>query len=355
MTTDAHIWPKGAVPHERVAEGMRITTAPILRSAGRWAHRLGLAPGLARDLWTATEDVDVCVMQGLWTVPVALASRIAAWRGVPYIVSARGTLEDYAMAEKALKKRLYGWLVASGTLRRAAAVHFTSDLELERSRSLIGGTKGVVVPNAFEARPLEPRRGDLLRARLGVPADSRLVAMAGRIHPRKGFGVIVPALALCSPTTHLIVIGSDHERNLPAVLDLAVASGVRERVHVLGHMEPGDLHRTYASIDLLALPSRGENFGNVIIEALAQGTPVMISDQIPLAPYVTSHGFGTVLTSLDPASWARAVDSWFDSAPPFDRENAARRVARDFDLGASGARWMEILAEVAKVHSASRS
>jgi hypothetical protein len=81
----------------------------------------------------------------------------------------------------------------------------------------------------------------------------------------------------------------------------------------------------------------------------------MISDRIPLATYVTSHGFGTVLTSLDPASWAIAIDRWFDSAPPFDPENAARRVARDFGLSVSGARWMEILADVVTAHAASRS
>jgi glycosyltransferase involved in cell wall biosynthesis len=97
-----------------------------------------------------------------------------------------------------------------------------------------------------ETLPLEPRRDDALRASLRPPTDSRLVGMAGRIHPAKGFDVIVPALARCSESGSTWWCSGDHEGYPQRVLDLATASGVRGRVHVLGFPEPGALNQTYA-------------------------------------------------------------------------------------------------------------
>lgn len=346
VTTDAYAEPPGSVPCDRTEGGMRITTARVLRWAGGRAHRFGVAPRIVPILWEVSKNVDACVLQGFWTLPVAAASRICVRRKLPYILSALGALDSEALSRKALKKRIYSSLVASGTIKRAAAVHFASERELARSRGAIGRARAIVVPNAFEARPLEPRRGAELRGRLGLPEESRLVGMAGRIHPGKGFDVIVPALAKSGAKTHLVVFGSDHERYQPWVMDLARACGVRERVHMLGHLEPSELYRTYAAIDLLAMPSHSESFGNVIVEALSQGTPIVLAKDVPLAPYVADHDLGMVVESSDPASWAAALDRPWEGAMTIDRENAARLVARDFGLDAAGERWMEVLSGI---------
>jgi glycosyltransferase involved in cell wall biosynthesis len=327
--------------------GMRIATAPVLRSLGPRAHRYGLAPGVVLDLWRASKNVDVCIMQGLWTLPVAAASRICARRQLPYVLRALGTLEAGSLGQKPIKKRLYRWLVASGTVSRAAAVHFASERERDRSRDAIGRTRGVVVPNAFDVRPLVPPQGAALRARLRLPADALLVGMAGRVHPDKGFDTIVPALARADPRVHLLIFGSDHEKKLPRILSLAAASGVGARVHALGPLEPGELDRMYASIDVLALPSHGETFGNVVVEALRQGTPVMISDQVPLAPYVEAQGLGAVVEVGEPEAWASALDRWAAAPLRLQRESTAALIARDFSLDVMAGRWLEILTPIA--------
>lgn len=348
VTTDAHTGPRGSVPRVRMESGMRIVTARVVRSAGRRAHRYGLAPGVVVDLWRASRTSDVCIMQGLWTLPVAAASRICLSRGLPYVLSAKGTLEIRSLGQKPLKKHLYRWLVASGTVSRAAAVHFASEREKERSREAIGPTQGVVVPNAFDVRPLVPAGGDALRARLRLPEDSLLVGMAGRIHPDKGFDTILPALARTSSKVHLLIFGSDHERNLPRIMSLAATSGIGARVHALGHLEPDELDRTYASIDVLALPSHGETFGNVVVEALRQGTPVMISDQVPLASYIQTHGMGAVVAVREPEAWASALDGWTAAPLRLAREATSALIARDFSLDVIGGRWLEILAPLAR-------
>jgi len=327
---------------------MRIVTARVMRPMGARAHRYGLAPGMPLDLWRASRNADVCIMQGLWTFPVAAASRICALRGLPYVLSAKGSLEAEALGQKPLKKSLYLRLVASGVIRRAAAVHFASGQERDRSREAIGGTESFVVPNGFEERPLLPAKGEELRARLRLPEDSVLVGMAGRIHPQKGFDTILPALARTGGRVHLLVFGSDHEGNLPGILGLATDLGVRSRVHALGALGPGELDRTYASIDVLAAPSRSESFGNVVVEALLQGTPVMISDGIPLAPYVAEHGLGAVVAARDPDAWAAALNEWCAAPRRLDREATAARVGRDFGLDVMGCRWLEVLERLAR-------
>lgn len=348
LATDAHTGPAGQVPRERREAGMRIVTAGVVRPMGARAHRYGLAPGMPLDLWRASGNADVCIMQGLWTFPVAAASRICAVRGLPYVLSAKGSLEADALGQKPLKKSLYLRLVASGVIRRAAAVHFASGQERDSSRVAIGGTKSFVAPNGFEERPLLPAQGGELRARLRLPENSVLVGMAGRIHPRKGFDTIFHALARAAERVHLLIFGSDHEGNLPGILRLAAELGVGSRVHALGALGPGELDRTYASIDVLAAPSRSESFGNVVVEALLQGTPVMVSDGIPLAPYVAEHGLGAVVAACDPDAWASALNGWGAAPRRLDREATAAGVGRDFGLDVMAGRWLEVLAPLAQ-------
>jgi glycosyltransferase involved in cell wall biosynthesis len=348
VTTDAYTGPPGSVPREREEAGVKILTSRVLRAAGERAHRYGLAPRIGRELGRASGRADVCIMQGLWTWPVAVASRICSRRGLPYVLSAKGTLDAAALGRRALKKRLYRRLVAASVLRNAAAFHFASERERDRSAEALRQVPGVVIPNGFETRPLAPRRDGELRARLGLPADSLLVGMAGRVHPVKGFDTIVPALARTGARIHLVIFGSDHERHLPGVLALAEACGASARVHALGHLEPGARDGAYASIDVLAMPSLGETFGNVAVECLLQGTPVIVSDQVPLAPYIEAHGLGAVVPALDPAAWASALDRWEDAPLRLDRASAAARVARDFALDVMAERWLEVLRPLAR-------
>jgi glycosyltransferase involved in cell wall biosynthesis len=198
-----------------------------------------------------------------------------------------------------------------------------------------------VCENTFDLPPFAARDGDGLRRRLGLPAAAVLVGVSGRLHARKGFSVIVPALARCDPSVHLVAFGSDEAGYGVHIERMARGAGVADRVHLLGPLEGDTLQRTYASIDLLAAPSLGESFGNTVVEALGQGTEVLVSDRVPLGTYVSRRGLGSVVEAPDAGAWARAIEDWRQRARAFDRETAARTVRADFGLERKGPELLE--------------
>jgi glycosyltransferase involved in cell wall biosynthesis len=348
VTTDCGL--DGAAPGERGIEGARITT---LRAwGGLRGGRYAFAPGLPRAVRDLGGKADVAIVQGLWTYATLAGCRSCRSISLPYVLSARGALESVSLAEKRTKKRLYFRLVEAWNVRHAAAVHFASDSERRHSEGSIGDRPSIVVPNAVESHALRPSDGSGLRRRLGLPVESRLLGMAGRVHPRKGSDVILPALAGSDPSLHLLLFGSDEEGHLAGMLRAARALGVGDRVHALGHLAGDALQETYASIELLVLPSLGESFGNVVLEALAQGTEVMVSDRVPLGGFVRDHGLGRVVAGLEPETWRGALEAWRREKRTGERESAARRVQEEFGLEPVGRRWLAELSRIVSAASA---
>ena len=253
----------------------------------------------------------------------------------------RGTLEGISLSEKAFKKNLYLRLFESGNIRHATAIQFASEDERRNSRQVVRGVPSFVHPNTVELQAAMPRAGAELRRRLALPPDAVLAGISGRLHPRKGFEIFVPAMAQCSSKIHLVAFGADEADYSHKIMSLAQESGVAGRVHLLGQLDGDSLQSAYASIDLLAMPSHGESFGNTAIEALAQGTEIMLSDRVPLGDWVTGHALGTVVPELNSGKWAAALDKWVARHETFDRARAARLVRREFDLKTLGRRLID--------------
>jgi glycosyltransferase involved in cell wall biosynthesis len=286
----------------------------------------------------ALEGTDLAVLQGVWTFALLAGPRACRARGTPYVVCPRGTLEAVSLSEKPRRKRLYTRLVQGKSIARAAAIQFASEEERRNSAAAVGRTPGFV---CVEFPPRAPRDGDALRRRLGLPEAAVLVGLAGRLHPRKGFTVIVPALARCDPSVHLVAFGADEEGYGARIGAMARAAGVADRVHLIGQLDGDALQRAYASIDLLAAPSLGESFGNVVVEALGQGTEVLVSDRVPLGSYAARRALGAIVPSLEPEAWARALEDWRRRGAPFDRERAAAAVRAAFGPERKGPELME--------------
>jgi len=260
------------------------------------------------------------------------------------VLCARGTLEEISLGEKPLRKRVYRRVAGDRLIRAADVVLFDSERECSESAAALGDTPGLAIPSGFEAAAPRPRDGAGLRRRLGLPDATLLAGLAGRVHPRKGFDTILGALAHCPERVHLVAFGPDHEGHSERFLELARTLGVARRFHPLGYLAGEALQDAYASIDLLVLPSFGESFGNVVIEALIQGTEVMVSDRVGLAEYVARNDLGVVVRGTRPEEWSSAIEVWRERHAGFDRERARRTVVDEFDLERCGRRLLDALA-----------
>ena len=129
----------------------------------------------------------------------------------------------------------------------------------------------VMVPNAVAVAGITPAG---VRAGLGIAPDVRLVVGAGGLEPRKGFDVLLEAVALLPPDVHVAIAGEGKERG--ALEALASQSILADRVHLLG--QRSDVPALMRAADAFALASRVESMPVVVLEAMAAGVPVVATE-----------------------------------------------------------------------------
>jgi UDP-glucose:(heptosyl)LPS alpha-1,3-glucosyltransferase len=185
-----------------------------------------------------------------------------------------------------------------------------------------------VVYNGVDLERFHPRLHDVhraaARAEAGLPPQAWTLLFAGSGFERKGLDVALHALrALADSAARLIVIGRGDVGRYRA---LARELGVTERVVWLG-VRP-DIERWYAAADVLVLPTRYEPFGNVHLEALASGLPVVTS-RVAGGAEVVDPRCGAAVDGREPGQVAAAVAALRGRAPAEARA-AARAAAEPF-------------------------
>lgn len=267
------------------------------------------------------------VVIGGYNHPTLLAAmRDAVRQGIPYFVMNESRLDQRRGFWKLWLKE---WPVRrvmkcawGGFPTGTRAAEYLAYYGIPRERQAF-------VPNAPDVVALRERAATLrserepLRAALGIPASAPLALFVGRLIRKKGAHELLAAMARpdVPPSLHLLVVGDGVER--APLTDQARALGVGERVHFVGFAEPADVPRYYAVADLFVLSS-AETWGVVVMEALACGLPVLLSDQVGSWPdAVTSPLVGAVLPKGDVAAWGGALAQWAGRHPPQEAVQAA--------------------------------
>jgi glycosyltransferase involved in cell wall biosynthesis len=262
--------------------------------AGRWAY----APRLAARLRTETPTADVVHIHWLYNYPCIAAARAAMDAGVPFVVQPRGSLDPHLMTRHRLPKQLYLKTIASPLLTRAAAVVFTADDE--RDMAVYDRTVPEwVVPNGSDFAEFErlPPRGTF-RAAYPALGHHPYLYFLGRLAHQKGLDLLVPAFAQIAtefPDLHLVLGGPDHQGYETVIRGLTRQLGIEHRVLFTGFLDTQRKLAGFADADLFVLPSYAENFGGVIIEALACGLPVVISNQVNIHRELSAAHLATVV------------------------------------------------------------
>jgi glycosyltransferase involved in cell wall biosynthesis len=254
-------------------------------------------PGQLAGLRTVFEHTDVLQLHGAWERPNMQIAAVARRMGVPYCVSLRGMLDDWCMAQRGFKKRLYLALGGRKVLERAAFVHCTADAELEQSGKWFPRGRGRVVPNLIDLSQFETLPGpDLARKRWpALTGDGPNLLFLSRIHVKKGIEHLLgamPRIAEAHPGTHLFIAGTGDDAYLASMQQLAEQQGIANRTHFVGHVGGDEKLSLYEAADLFVLPTSQENFGFVQYEALACGTPVMTTKLVDTWREIVGSGGG---------------------------------------------------------------
>lgn len=341
--TVATTWQRPHVP--AVAERWREVGFPV-ELIGPARGRLSRHPALAAVLQTLIARHDVVHVHAVWEEIQHRAARIAQDLGVPYIMTPHGMLDPWNMSRGGFTKWLYLTVRMARNFRRASAIHFATDIERRAVDRFHFGAPAIVEPFGVDVAQFQhpPPSGAFRREwQQQLAEDGLVILYLGRLHPGKGLELLVPAFAAVAnvvPNAVLVIAGPDTSGYRTCVEQMIDAGKIADRVVFTGILQGDERIAALLEADLLALPSFHENFGMVVAEALAAGTPVLVSDQVNLHPEITSAGVGVVVRT-DVRSVAEALRRWLTDHPA--RLAAAERAkpfAREhFDRDRIGVRW----------------
>ncbi len=255
------------------------------------------------------------VAHGLWQWPSVEAMRTHQKTKVPYVVFPHGMLDPWfkkAYPLKHFKKQIYWWLRQGEILRRANAVCFTTEEEKllaqhtfwpNRFHSVITGL-GVEDPPAKNLQTEQELFGKFPSFR-----HKRILLYLGRFHEKKGVDLLLNAWSRKQNNDEILVLAGPKTRDSHFVKLKNRAWQDAESIVWTGMLEGDQKWSMLRLADALILPSHQENFGMVVAEALAVGTPVYLTNKVNLWREVIESNAGFV-DSDDQSGIDRLVDKW---------------------------------------------
>jgi glycosyltransferase involved in cell wall biosynthesis len=255
--------------------------------------------------------------------------------GKPVVITARGT-DVNLLPEYRMPRRLVRWAAA-----QAAGLITVSEALRERLLELgVPGSRIQVVRNGVDLELFAPRDRAAARRELGLDADGPVVLSVGWLIPRKGHDLAIRAVA-AMPEVTLVIVGEGPEAT--SLQRLADQLGSSERVRFLGSMPQEQLARVYSAADVLLLASSREGLPNVVLEALACGTPVVASAVWGTPEIVAAQAAGRLVQERTPAAFAAAIRDLL-AAPP--ARAAVRAYAERFAWGPTTAGQLRLFRSV---------
>lgn len=324
-------------------DGVKVWYFPV-----PFLRRLYYAPDMRLELRKQASTFDVIHTHSVFLWPTWAAARAARAASVPYVLAPRGMLvRELVQRRSSLAKTAWIALIEKTNIERATAIHITSQ---EEGRSLkdFGFLLPPVreVPNGIDAVEIAAQGSALPDAVARVlDGDRPVVLYLGRINWKKGIERLIRAAPLV-PEAVLLLIGNDEENCLPDLLKIANEAGVRDRVVVGGPVYGPARYEIYRKAAVFVLPSRSENFGNVILEAIACGCPVVTTRATGAAAVVEEVGGGMVVEDGDDTAALGAAIHRLLGQPRSKCENAARKIRATYSWESIAKRMLEVYREV---------
>lgn len=297
-------------------------------------------PGGLRRIAAAAADADLVHLHDCLYLPILAADRGARRAGVPTLVTQHVGMVAFGGVVDPLLLAAYR-TVGRSVLRHAAKVAFVNDgVRTWFRRRVDPRIEGEHIPNAVDLdRFRRTSAGDRAAARvaLGVPATVPVVLFVGRLVAKKNPGVVAAALQLIESPWHALFVGDGPLRGALAALG--------DRCTHLPDIAHARMPLAYAAADVFVLPSRDEGTPLSVLEAMAAGLPVVLSDDLAFSELAGCGGCHRVPAEAGPLAAAlrtALVDGRREVAGAACRAWAETHYGED----RIAARYLEIVAEL---------
>jgi glycosyltransferase involved in cell wall biosynthesis len=293
------------------------------------------------------ERVDVVHTQMPFIYPTQAAARLAFAHDRPLFYSQRGVLGPSHLQFRSLKKSLYIRFVERPIMRRATGLVALTPEEITSFRALGVQTPVHLVPNGIDVERFRrvPAAGSL--AQMGISPEHQVILFLARLHQTKGADVLVDAFVKIGqqhPKSVLVLAGNDEQGLLAGLTSRIAAANLTNRVLAPGVVTGEQKLDLLARADLFASPSIAEGLSMATLEALASGTPVILSHECNL-PIVEAAGAGAVVNRTAD-EFARALGRFLG-----DSALRARASERAYVLARDEFSWRPILDRLESIYA----
>ena len=304
------------------------------------------SPALAAWLSRHVRTFDMVHVHAVMSHACVAAARACRASGVPFVLRTIGTLDEWSLGQKPLRKRLFMNIYGNQMLAGAQAIHATAPGEIDALRRSFDLKHVALVPlgvdDGWLDAPLSPAPG--------VPPY--LLAMS-RLHPVKALDRLIPAFAraTASPASahwRLVIAGDGDAAYVQTLRALAQGTAAAGRIEFTGWSDGAAKADLLRHASAFALPSFHENFGLAALEAMACGVPTIVGEGVQLASWIRDADAGWIAAPGIDALAAALTDVMSDPIERTRRGEGGRRLA-------SRMRWSSVAGELADVYEQVRA
>lgn len=240
------------------------------------SKKLGRLIGLEQQL--TDDNPDIFHGQAIWDLPVHQMAKTARRLKAPYIITPRGMLEPWSLRQKRLKKRLALRLYQYKDLRLASCLHATAPMEADSIRALGLRNPIALIPNGVPIEDFEIKD-------FNEKKRSKKILFLSRIHEKKGLEMLIEAWSQVSGQVAegwtIDIVGNGEPVYIDQLQKSIEQKKLLKAIRIKAPLDGADKIKAYQEAAIFVLPTYSENFGVVVAESLACGTPVITTKGAP--------------------------------------------------------------------------
>lgn len=305
---------------------------------------------LTRWLWKNLDQYDLLHVHAIFSYPSTIGMSIAQIKKIPYLNRPLGQLCTWSLQQSQRKKQVYLDLIERANLNHAQRLHFTTQQEQQEASSLNLKTSSFILPHGVAVPPLNPQAHRQLRDDLNLPVDEPIILFLSRLHEKKGLEYLIPALGkLKEKRFSFVLAGNGTPEYETHITELIQEAKITDRTYRPGFVSGEQKNLFLQGSDLFVLTSHSENFGIVVLEAMAAGLPVLTTPGVALASVVEEYQLGYV-TQLDAQMIVCDLQSCLENSTQLKelRDRARKFILNHYTWDKIASQLIKIYKEVCK-------
>ena len=272
---------------------------------------------LARALKEKIPGVDIVHIHSLYLFHTVVTAFYCEKFRIPYVIRPHGTLDPYIYNRHRFRKMIVEILFQNRILRCASGIHFITEEEKMLAEEYTYGTPGFVVPLGLDIDEYakKPAKRELF-SRFPELNGKKIILFLGRVNFKKGLDILIGAFAAIArkrDDVHLLIAGPDDSGYGKKVTAWLKKENVYIKTTLSGMLHGEEKLEALIYSSVFVLPSYSENFGIAVLEAMACGLPVVVSEKVNLWPTVVEAKAGFV-APCDVEIFTRKIINILDDA-----------------------------------------